>query len=186
MAQFILAQIAIPTAGDCLRVLGPIGGLFFLNWLFHNSDAIIHRLFPHLEWERELGWLNIRAERRAATFIRLAGYVFYGLLCAALYGIVWSATVLRDLPQWRDPDALRELTGALSVLVICGWVWMVYLAGHLIPKLKREYEEEELARFRAELAELERRREEQSPAGIRQHSTFGTKSPGVRRPRPSR
>ena len=62
----------------------------FVWWLINRTDRIIHHLFPDLEWEKSLGWLNIRAERRAKTAMRWIGYAIYAMLIASLYGIAWE------------------------------------------------------------------------------------------------
>jgi len=151
----LFAAIAIPTAWQCFMVLGPLAGLMLLYWLFTHVDRIIHRLFPSLEWNRELGWLNIRAERRATAFFRWLHYVVYAGLAAALAGIVWSAIALREVWQWSDPMVLGNLLLRLPVLVGCLALWIIYLGLELVPKLRREYEAEELENFRAAMAEAE-------------------------------
>jgi hypothetical protein len=148
-----LAAIGVPTAGQCLRVLAPFAALLLLRWILRHIDGAIRHLFPHLEWQRQLGWLNIRAERRAAAFLRSIAYLTYFFLALALYGIVWAADGLSRLPQWRDPEVLLSIQ--LPVLLISCLLWAIYLAGHLLPKLRRDYEHEELERFRAQFAESE-------------------------------
>jgi hypothetical protein len=155
----VFAAIAIPTAAQCLMVLGPIAGIFFFGWLLRHLDRGIHRAFPSLAWERELGWLNIRTERQVAAFFRWMGYFVYALLAAALAGIAWGAIALRDIGQWSDPDVLGNLTMRMPVLLLGLGLWMIYLGLELIPKLRREYEREELEKFRVQMAALEEQEE---------------------------
>ena len=186
MAHPLLAEIGIPTAADFVRVLGPVAGLIGLSWIFRHSDAVIHRLFPHWEWERKLGWLNIRAERGASTFFRRASHVVHALLVVALFGIASQAKVLSQWPRWRQPEVFRELSNALPLELICLWLWAAYLLGYLIPKLKREFEEEELARFRAERPEVERARENKSSMEARQWPKSAAESALIQPPRAGR
>jgi hypothetical protein len=147
-----LAEISIPSAQQCLQVLAPLGALIALLWLMRNADALIRRFLPGLEWHRELGWFNIRAEKRAERVLRALATAGYTLLAAALYGILWGAEGLRDGRNWRDPAVLLELQNHLPVLLLSVALWAAYLLGDLAPRLRREYEEEELEQFRRERA----------------------------------
>jgi hypothetical protein len=144
-----LASIGVPTAAQCLRGLGPIAGVFFLWWLVRNIDHVIRKLFPNLEWQMQLGWLNIRAERRATALFRWISYAIYAALVLALGGIVWGATLLTQLSD----DAIANVPtifSILPILLISFAIWIAYFAWSLFPKLRRDYEHEELERFRAE------------------------------------
>lgn len=145
----IYAQIAIPDASQCLLFAAPFLGGIALYWLFQRSDRLINWIFPNWTWEKELGWLNIRANRQAETALRWIGYAFYALLALTLYGIVWGSSAFADLVQ-ESPDTVAEGVGKLSVLLICIGIWLVYFGFELIPKLQNQYEEEELEKYRAE------------------------------------
>lgn len=186
MPVSLFAQFTIPDVYQCLKVAGPILGVFFLRWLFLSSGEIIHRLFPHWKWEQELGWLNIRAQKRADRFLRWVGYLVYASLAGALYGIVWSVPRVIQFAQEKDPNAAADDMAALSVLLISSGLWAVYLGFELIPKLRSRFEEEELQRFRAEHADDEeeieqelRRRQMKLPG----QSRFGGTNPSLRRKR---
>ena len=145
------ALIAVPTAAQCLAVLAPLAGLAAFWWLLGWLDRAIHRLFPTLEWQRQLGWLNIKAERRAAKVLRGIGHVIHAVLAIALFGIAWGAVGLRAVDQWSDPMVMGHLLTRLPVLFTCFALWSFYLGGELLPRLRREYEHEELEKFRATL-----------------------------------
>jgi len=154
-----LAEIAIPSAGQCLRVAAPFLAVAAAWWLVARMDQIIAYLFPHLEWERKMGWLNIRAERQANAIWRWLGYAVYALLATALYGIVWSVQGLPPLDEWTDPSQVSEVATRLPVLLVSAGFWLVYLGCGLIPQLRNQYETEDLENFRAEQKELEREQE---------------------------
>jgi hypothetical protein len=150
-----LAEIGIPTAGECLLFLAPILGVCFIWWLLHSVDLLISKLFPALEWQRQLGWLNLRSERRAEAVLRWLGYLLYAALAVALAAIVWAAVGLRQLDNWSDPMVTADLALRVPTLVLSVAFWIFYLALALAPRLRREYEREELDQYRAEQAELE-------------------------------
>src|SRR5277367_6697351 len=107
-------------AWQCLNFAAPpFLTVAALWWLINRTDRIIHRLFPHLEWEKELGWLNIRAERRVRTALRWIGYCVYALLGAALYGIAWAAEGLQQIDNWPDPEVAGDLALRIPALGIC-------------------------------------------------------------------
>jgi hypothetical protein len=165
-----MAVIAIPDARHCFAWAAPILVLVAAICVIGRMDQIIDRLFPSWEWERRLGWLNLGAQRRAERVLRWIGYFIYAALGLALLGIVWAATGLVDaLNNWSDPYALSELARRVPVLLACLGLWLVYLGCELIPKMRGQYEEEELEKFRAEQEELERERE--------QHPASRVKSP---------
>jgi hypothetical protein len=150
-----MAAIGIPSAWQCLNIAAPFLALAALRWVIHRVDHTIDRLFPHWEWEKRLGWLNIRTQRRAETALRWIGYFLYALLAAALYGIVWAAPALGQIDHWSDPAVLGEISLKLSVLLVCLGSWLVYLGFELLPKLRRQHEVDELEKFRAEQAATE-------------------------------
>jgi len=155
---FFVAEIGIPSAGQCLTFAAPFLAVAAVVWLLRRMDQIIDHLFPHWEWEKQLGWLNIRAERQANAFLRWIGYFIYAALAMALYGIIWAAQVLSSLNGWSDPSALRDLLLCLPVLLVSVGFWLVYLGLSLIPKLREQYEKDELERFRVEQKEIEQER----------------------------
>jgi hypothetical protein len=176
------AVIAIPTAAQCLALLAPFAALVAFRWVLNRIDRIIHHLFPSLEWQRQLGWLNIRAERQAATVLRWLGYAVYATLGVALVGILWSALGLRAINQWSDSDVLPHLIIRLPVLTVSLGLWFFYLGAELLPKLRREYEREELEKFRAECIPVGEKEEPYSRLRI----ASGLKSPLPPHPRPRR
>jgi hypothetical protein len=154
--HLVLAAIGIPSAWQCFTVAAPFLAFAALRWVIHRIDFTVNRLFPHWEWERRLGWLNLGTQRRADAVLRWIGYFLYALLAAALYGIVWAAPALGQLDRWSDPNVLGEISLKISVLLVCLGLWLVYLGFELLPKLRRQHETEELERFRAEQAGYER------------------------------
>jgi len=139
-------------------------------WLIHQTERLVHHLFPHLEWEKSLGWLNIRAERRVEAAMRWIGYGVYAILIVALYGIVWAAQGLQALDNLWDPWVMGDLALRVPVLFICLGVWFLYLGCGLIPKLRRQRERKEwaeLKRFREEAEEAEKERERHSPSRVK-------------------
>jgi hypothetical protein len=150
-----LATIGIPSEQQCLRVAAPILALAAFWWLLNRVDQIVDHLFPHWEWERKLGWLNIRAQRQADALLRWIWYGIYALLAVALYGIVWSVQALQEIDNWDDPHVLAELAFRVPVLLVSLGLWLVYLGSGLIPKLRHEHETHELEKFREGQEEVE-------------------------------
>jgi hypothetical protein len=159
----LLARVVLFIAWKCLVFAVPFLAIAALWWLINQTDRIIHYLFPHLEWEHSLGWLNIKAERRANTALRWVGYAIYVMLAAALLGIVWAAEGLQQLDDWSDPWVMGDLALRVPVLGFCLGLWVLYLGGWLIPKLRVQREEAEFKKFRAEMEEAERERDEAQP-----------------------
>lgn len=93
----VIAEVLLIMAWRTLVCLAPVIAVGLALLLAYRIDRIINRLFPDLEWEKSLGWLNIRAERRANTALRWLGYAIYLLLGGALYGIAWAAAGLQGL-----------------------------------------------------------------------------------------
>jgi hypothetical protein len=141
----------------CLAPMVAVGDVFLLAY---RIDRIIHRLFPDLEWEKSLGWLNIRAERRANLAMRWLGYAVYIVLGGALYGIAWAAVGLQGLADVTDPLQATDLAMRLPVLLMGLGAWILYFGSWLIPKIRAEREEAGLKRFRAEMEEAERERDQ--------------------------
>ena len=160
------AAIAIPSAAQCFSVLAPVAAIALFWLILKGIDQALSKAFPGLEWQRNLGWFNIKAERRAATVLRWIGYVVMALMTAALYGIVWGAEGLRLLRHWTDPDALAEMDLRLPVLFGSLSLLLFYFGAALLPRLRREYEEEELEVFRAEWAALEEENPSREPSRL--------------------
>jgi hypothetical protein len=151
--------MAIPNPELLVVWGGPVLAVLALWWLVERTDRIIHYLFPHLEWEKSLGWLNIRAERRAKAALRWIGYAFYLLLAGLLYAIVRIADAFPPLSEWSNPDVQGDLLLEIPALVVCLGIWLFYLGGVLRPGLRAEWEEAGLKKFRAQMEELEKERE---------------------------
>lgn len=154
-----LADIAIPNLGECLVFAAPFVAVAVVWWLFDHVELIIHRLFPHQEWEKQLGWLNIRAERRVETTLRWIGYGIHALLAVALYGILWGAQAFPALDHWNESPFIDNLALRFPVLLACLGFWLVYFGCVLLPKLRHQYEKEELEKFRVEMEEEEIRKQ---------------------------
>jgi hypothetical protein len=156
---------APPSATYLLSILihvgAPILAVAVVWWLVNQTERVIHWLFPNLEWEHSLGWLNIRAQKRADMAMRWLGYGIYAILIGALYGIIWGAEGLRDRAHWSDPWILSDLMLRLPVLFICFGIWCVYLGGGLLPNLRHQREKREwaeLQKFREDAEQAEKRR----------------------------
>jgi len=152
----VMAAVGIPDARHFLRLAGPIIAVAAFLFVWRRMDAIIHHLFPDWEWQRKLGWLNFKAHRRADAFMRWLGYFVYAVLALTLAGILWAAQGLPNLDDWNDPPILLDLIVRALVLLLCLAFWAYYLLGELFPRMNRQYEEEELEKFRAEQSEYEK------------------------------
>jgi hypothetical protein len=169
------ASIGVPFAVVALSV-----------WAIWRADHIVHRLFPDAAWERNLGWLNIRAEKRAARALRWFGYGIVILLVDSLFGIYWAATGLPEYADWANPAMLVDLIVRLAVLALCLTIWGIYFGFDLLPRLRAEREEAEHKRFLAEFDSDEKR---SSPARPRRYSPLLQKtrmSAGMPDPAPKR
>ena len=156
-------RMALPNPWQLLVWAGPFLSIAALWWLVGRTDQIVNYLFPHLEWEQSLGWLNIKAERRAKTALRWVGYGFYLLLAALLYAIVHLADGFPAVADWSQPDVLGDLVLRIPALVVCLGTWLLYLGCGLMPKLRAQREEAELRKFRAQMEEIEREKEMLQP-----------------------
>jgi hypothetical protein len=166
MPALLLAGVILFIAWKCLVFAAPFLAVAGVWWLINQTDRIINHLFPDLEWEHSLGWLNIKAERRANTALRWLGYAIYALLAAALLGIVWAAEGLQALDNWSDAWVMGDLVLHIPVLGVCLGAWVLYLGGWLVPKLRAQREEAGLKKFRAEMGEAGKEREEQPRSRI--------------------
>jgi hypothetical protein len=142
-----LALLASPDARTCLLVAAPFLALWVLRSIYLSIDLIIARLFPHLAWEKQLGWLNLRAHRRAEAALRGLRHFLHAALAVALYGIIWSASGLHLFST--DPAEFLDSITKVSVLLFCLGFWAVYFGADLIPRLRRRRELESLQQFRA-------------------------------------
>jgi hypothetical protein len=148
------------------QVAAPLLVLAALGWLVLRTDKIVHHVFPDLEWERNLGWLNIRAERRAHRALRWVGYGIVVLLLDALVGIVWAARGFPALADWSDPWVMGELALRVPALGFCLLIWVIYFGCGLLPRLRREREEAAFRKFRAEMAARDEELAHESPPRV--------------------
>jgi hypothetical protein len=152
--------LLVPSASQCLAFAGPFLAVGGLVWFWRHGDLLIARLFPQLKWERELGWLNLRAHRRAERILRGLTHVMHLVLLGALAGILGLAWLL------GQPHDMDTLPGAFSIpfefvyLLLFLGIWIYYFVSILGPRVRAEFEEGELRRWRLENPEAgpERRR----------------------------
>jgi len=137
-----------------------------LGLLISRTDHIIHAIFPDLEWERSLGWLNIRAERRASRAMRWVGYGVVVLLLDSLAGIFWAAKGLPRLADWSDPWVMGDLVLRVPALGFCLLIWVIYLGLGLLPRLRAEREAAAYRQFRAERETLEDAQPVETPSRV--------------------
>jgi len=156
-----LTKILLPCIGKCLVWAAPLLTIAAIFGLINRTDKFINYLFPDLEWEKKLGWLNIKAERRAKVALRWVSYGIYFILLSALCGLLWAAAGFPDVDNWAEPMITADLAFRVPVIFLCLGLWMLYLGSWLMPKLRAQREEAGLKRFRREMAELEKEREAQ-------------------------
>ena len=175
----IIVEALLIMAWRFLLFLAPFLAVAAIWWLVNRTDRVVHHLFPHLEWERSLGWLNIKAERRAKKALRWLGYAIHALLLVALLGMIWGASALEAIiDSWPDFNVIVASAIPVAVLVFSLGMWIVYLGSWLIPRLRAQREMADLERFRRELhLEEERNQDRYSP-----HSPSRIKAP-LRKPR---
>jgi hypothetical protein len=151
----------------------PVLVLVALGVIISRTDQIMHTVFPDLEWERNLGWLNIRAERRADRAMRWVGYGIVVLLVDSLAGILWSAKGLPRLADWSDPWVMGELALRVPAGLFCLMIWVIYLGLGLLPRLRAEREIAAYKKFRAEMlaSDEEKRALEAMAAGAARSDT---------------
>jgi hypothetical protein len=77
ISPLIATEAVLIMAWRFALVLSPFFAVLGLWTLVNQTDRIIHYLFPNLQWEHDLGWLNIKAERRARRAVRWLGYSAY-------------------------------------------------------------------------------------------------------------
>src|ERR1700723_2708255 len=91
------------TPGQYFVFAAPVLVVAIIWWLINRTDRTVNHLFTDLEWERSLGWLNIKAERRAKAGLRWLKFGIYVILFDSLFGIIWGAKGLHLLNHWADP-----------------------------------------------------------------------------------
>jgi hypothetical protein len=114
-----------------------------------NGNRVIDQLFPQLEWERKLGWLNARADRRANQILRVLQHLLHLFLLVMLVGVLTFAWLVGH-PDTDTSLGLFTLAGSYVYLGVCLSPWIYYFVVVLGPRLQAEFEEQELARYRAE------------------------------------
>jgi hypothetical protein len=146
--------LLVPSASQLWHIFGPIVSVVVLIWLVRNCNQVIERLFPHLEWERRLGWLNAGADRRARLMLRGLHHLVLFFLALDLLVVLWFA--------WQIGQ--RDTETPVGMLVLAGdfVYWgaflspcLYYLFVVLVPRVHAEFEEQELARYRAENPDVE-------------------------------
>jgi len=167
VSTFLLAEIALPPTTDLLAFAGPVIVLAALALLVARTERIMHAVLPDLEWERNLGWLNIRAERRANRAMRWVGYGVVVLLLDALIGILWAAKGLPRLADWSDPWVMGELALRVPAGAFCLLIWIIYLGLGLLPRLRAERDAVAYKKFRAELKAADEEQRALAAAGPR-------------------
>jgi hypothetical protein len=140
----------IPTPGQCLAVVAPVVSIGGIIWFARHGDQVIERLFPHWEWERKFGWLNLKANRRAAMVLRGFRHLLHAFLLLDLLVVLAFAWLTG---QHHDMDTREGVfTYALEMIYFGVFLspWIYYFIAVLGPRVIAEYEEEELQRYRAE------------------------------------
>jgi hypothetical protein len=177
----IVAEALLIMAWKFLLFLTPVLVIAAAWWLVNQTERVMNYLFPYLEWEHGLGWLNIKAERRARTAIRYVGYIVYFLLAFTLLGLpIGAGGVQQVIDQWPDPPLTSDVAARLLILVFSSAIWWGYFGCWLVPRLRTLREEAALKKFRAEMAEIEMEREERQSrsrvyGGLPKPRTNGTK-----------
>jgi hypothetical protein len=172
-----LAEITLPSLHDTLAFAAPVLTLAALGLLVCSTDRVTHAMFPDLEWERSLGWLNIRAERRASRAMRWVGYAIIVLLLDSLVLIFWAAKGMPRLADWSDPWVMGDLALRVPTLGLCLLIWIIYLGLGLLPRLRAEREAAAYRKFRAEMKADDEERGVESPARIHEPLPKPRKSP---------
>jgi hypothetical protein len=156
--------LLVPSASECWSIARPIVAVGGVIWLMRNGTRLIEALFPQLEWERKLGWLNARADRRANQILRGLRHLLHLFLLVALVGVLTLAW-LAGHPDTASELGLLTLAGIYVYMGVCLSPWIYYFVVLLGPRLQAEFEEQELARYRAENPDIdEELRKQKSPA----------------------
>jgi len=175
--RLFLADL-VDLSPDQLIVMGaPIIAIGVIWWLINRTERVVHYLFPYMEWEQSLGWLNIKAERRANLAMRLVRFGVYVMLIDSLFGIIWGAKGLQQLPNWADPWVFGGLALRVGALCFCLAIWVVYLGTYVFPRIKAEREAADWKKVQAEMKEIEEAQDAREP-----HLHSRVKAP-LRKPR---
>lgn len=148
----LLAEIAPVSWHDVAAFATPVLVLLALAWVVSRTDRIVETVFPDLEWERSLGWLNIRAERRASRAMRWVSFGVIVMLIDALVILFWCAKGLPDLSTWSDPWVMGDLTWRVPLMGLCLLIWMIYLGLGLLPRVRADREAAAFRKFRKQMA----------------------------------
>jgi len=150
-----VAALLIPTAGQCLQLAGPLLIAIGAIWFWRHGDVVLARLFPQWEWERKLGWLNLRANRQAERILRALTHGLHLALLLALVGILLLSWSLGQPPDTDTLGGILGLAGEWIYLIACYGFWIYYFTAVLYPRVRDEYEAAELERYRLENPELD-------------------------------
>jgi hypothetical protein len=148
----LLAEVAPVSWHDVATFATPVLVLAVLAWVVMRTDRIVETVFPDLEWERSLGWLNIRAERRASLAMRWVRLGVIVMLVDALVILYWCAKGLPDLSTWADPWVMGDLALRVPLMAVCLLIWVIYLGLGLLPRVRADREVAAYRKFRAQLA----------------------------------
>jgi hypothetical protein len=155
----IVVEAILIMAWKFLLLCAPALAVAALWWLANRADQVMNYLFPNLEWEHSLGWLNIRAEKRAKAALRWIGFGLYLLLGAALLAIVTSVKGLQETENLLDPNSIGYVLLWIGTIFVCLSAWVLFLGVWLFPKIRARREIAELKVFRAEMKEIEAEKE---------------------------
>jgi hypothetical protein len=146
--------LLVPSAGQCWNFAGPILAVVGVIWFIRHGDRVIDRLFPHLEWERKLGWLNASADRRVKLILRGLQHLLHVFLLLALAGVL-ALSWLVGSSDTNTQLGVLTLADEYAYIGVCLSPWIYYFVVVLGPRLQAEFEEQELARYRAENPEVD-------------------------------
>jgi hypothetical protein len=149
-----MAALLIPTAGQCLQLGGPLLIALGTIWFWRNGDVVLARLFPKWEWERQLGWLNLRANRNAERILRVVTHLLHLALLLALVGILALSWRLGQPLDTDSYGGMFSIAGAWIYLIASYGFWIYYFVSILGPRVRDEYETAELERYRLENPEI--------------------------------
>jgi len=151
----LLAEMAPVSWHDVATFAAPVLVLAALAWVVMRTDRLVEKAFPDLEWERSLGWLNIRAERRASVAMRWVRFGVIVMLIDALVIFYWCAKGLPDLSTWADPWVMGDLALRVPLMGVCLLVWVFYLGLGLLPRVRADREAAAYRKFRAQMAAVD-------------------------------
>jgi len=163
LSRLFLAELPVPDPGQMLVLAAPLIAVAAVWWLIRRTDQIVHYMFPYLEWEHDLGWLNIKAERRANMGMRLLRFGVFVMLFDALFGIMWGAKGLQQLGNWSDPYVIGGLALRVAALAFCLAIWVIYLGTYVVPRIRAEREAAEWKKAQTEMLVDEEARKARAP-----------------------